>query len=172
MRCVLYRAAILTASDKGAAGLREDVSSMVAKTLLEEAGYQVVSMQVLPDERAELGAHMANICDTNQADLLITTGGTGLSPRDWTPEATLDIAQRQVYGISEAMRAYSMTITPRGMLSRGVSVIREKTLIINLPGSPKAVKENLTYLLPILAHGLDILTEQAKECATERGKTE
>ena len=169
MRCILYRVAIVTASDKGAAGLREDVSSVVAKELLEAAGYAVVSMQILPDERKELAACMAEICDTNQADLLITTGGTGLSPRDWTPEATLDIAHRQVYGISEAMRAYSMTITPRGMLSRGVSVIREKTLIVNLPGSPKAVKENLTYVLPTLAHGLDILTERVNECATRKG---
>ena len=93
----MYRVAIVTASDKGAAGLREDISSVVAKELLEDAGYQVVSMQILPDERTELSACMAEICDKNKADLLITTGGTGLSPRDWTPEATLDIAQRQVY---------------------------------------------------------------------------
>ena len=166
MRCILYRVAIVTASDKGAAGLREDISSVVAKELLEDAGYQVVSMQILPDERTELSACMAEICEKNKADLLITTGGTGLSPRDWTPEATLDIAQRQVYGISEAMRAYSLTITPKAMLSRGVSAIREKTLIVNLPGSPKAVKENLAYILPALAHGLDILTGKANECAT------
>lgn len=167
----MYRVAIITASDKGAAGLRQDKSGPLAKELLEQEGYQVVSLQVLSDDRESLAAAMKKICDEGKADLLLTTGGTGLSPRDWTPEATMDIAQRMVPGISEGMRAYSLSITKRAMLSRGVSAIRERTWIINLPGSPKAVQENLEYLLPVLPHGLDVLTGAAQECAetTKRG---
>ena len=146
----LYRTVVLTVSDRSAQGIREDQSGPEAVRMLEEAGYQVVETRVLPDERDLLAEEMKKICDEHQADLILTTGGTGFSMRDWTPEATLEIAHRQVPGISEALRAYSLKITPRAMLSRGVSVIREQTLIINLPGSPKAVRENLEYLLPAL----------------------
>lgn len=160
----MYRTAILTASDKGAAGKRKDLSGPAAKEIMERAGFEVVDMRILPDEREQLSEAMRKICDDNQADLILTTGGTGFSPRDWTPEATMDIAERQVPGFSEVMRAASLRITPRAMLSRGVSVIRKKTLIINLPGSPKAVRENLEVILPALGHGLDILTEKTGEC--------
>lgn len=160
----MYRVAILTASDKGAAGKREDLSGPAAKEIMERAGFLVVDMRILPDERELLTEAMREICDGRKADLILTTGGTGFSPRDWTPEATLDIAQRQVPGFSEAMRAASLDITPRAMLSRGVSVIRNRTLIINLPGSPKAVRENLEVIVPALGHGLDILTENTGEC--------
>lgn len=160
----MYRTAILTASDKGAAGKRKDLSGPAAKEIMERAGFEVVDMRILPDEREQLSEAMRKICDDNQADLILTTGGTGFSPRDWTPEATMDIAERQVPGFSEVMRADSLRITPRAMLSRGVSVIRKKTLIINLPGSPKAVRENLEVILPALGHGLDILTEKTGEC--------
>lgn len=164
MRWRLYRVAILTASDKGAAGKREDLSGPAAKEIMERAGFLVVDMRILPDERELLAEAMREICDGRKADLILTTGGTGFSPRDWTPEATLDIAQRQVPGFSEAMRAASLDITPRAMLSRGVSVIRNRTLIINLPGSSKAVRENLEVIVPALGHGLDILTENTGEC--------
>lgn len=164
MNWKLYRVAILTASDKGAAGKREDLSGPAAKEIMEQAGYTVVDTRVLPDERQLLSEIMKEICDKGTADLILTTGGTGFSPRDWTPEATLDIAERQVPGFSEAMRAASLVITPRAMLSRGVSVIRKQTLIVNLPGSPKAVRENLEVILPALEHGLDILTANAGEC--------
>ena len=133
--------------------------------MLEAAGYTVTAQQLLPDDRAQLAQAMRAIADDGLADLILTTGGTGLSPRDWTPEATLDVAERLVPGIAEAMRAYSMQFTPRAMLSRAVSVIRGQTLIINLPGSPKAVRECLEYLLPALGHGLEILTGAAGNCA-------
>ena len=151
----LYRTVVLTVSDRSAQGIREDQSGPEAVRMLEEAGYQVVETRVLPDEKDLLAEEMKKICDEHQADLILTTGGTGFSMRDWTPEATLEI--------SEALRAYSLKITPRAMLSRGVSVIREQTLIINLPGSPKAVRENLEYLLSALGHGLDILTGNVTE---------
>ncbi len=159
------RVAILTASDTGAAGAREDLSGREIRTMLEAAGYTVTAQQLLPDDRAQLAQAMRAIADDGLADLILTTGGTGLSPRDWTPEATLDVAERLVPGIAEAMRAYSMQFTPRAMLSRAVSVIRGQTLIINLPGSPKAVRECLEYLLPALGHGLEILTGAAGNCA-------
>ena len=111
-----------------------------------------------------LAAEMARIADEGIAELLLTTGGTGFSPRDCMPEATRDVSERMVPGIPEAIRAYSMTITPRAMLSRATACIRKQTLIINLPGSPKAVKESLEFLLPNLEHGLGILTNRENEC--------
>lgn len=160
----MYRVVILTISDKGSAGMRKDLSGPAIEEMIKEAGFTVTAMQILPDERELLSKTMQEICDKKEADLILTTGGTGFSPRDWTPEATLDIAHRQAPGFSEAMRAASLAITPKAMLSRGISVIREQTLIINLPGSPKAVRENLQVILPALEHGLDILTANATEC--------
>lgn len=159
------RAAILTASDSGYAGEREDVSGPTIRKILEENGYQVVHMILLPDDREMLAQEMSRIADEGVAELLVTTGGTGFSPRDCMPEATMDITERAVPGIPEAIRAYSMTITPRAMLSRAAAGIRKHTLIINLPGSPKAVKESLEYILPSLEHGLEILTGTACNCA-------
>ncbi len=161
----MFRAAIITASDKGAKGQREDVSGSVIREILEQNGYEVVYQVILPDERQLLAEEMERICVQQQADLILTTGGTGFSPRDWTPEATLDVIERQVPGIPEAMRLNSLQITKRAMLSRAVAGIREKTLIINLPGSPKAVRENLEYVITELAHGLEILRGEATECA-------
>lgn len=159
------RAAILTASDSGYAGEREDISGPTIRKILEENGYQVVHTILLPDDREMLAQEMSRIADEGVAELLVTTGGTGFSPRDCMPEATMDITERAVPGIPEAIRAYSMTITPRAMLSRAAAGIRKHTLIINLPGSPKAVKESLEYILPSLEHGLEILTGTASNCA-------
>ena len=163
----MFRVAVITVSDTCFACEGEDKSGLLAQEILTKAGYSIVLREVLPDERARLAERLAEICDGNQAELIVTTGGTGLSPRDWTPEATLDIAERLVPGISEAMRNYSMTKTPRAMLSRAVSVLRKQTLVVNLPGSPKAVQEHLECVLPSLMHGLEIMTGRAWRCAAE-----
>jgi molybdenum cofactor synthesis domain-containing protein len=162
---VRYRAAIITASDKGARGEREDGSAAVIRGILAANGYEVSSYRVLPDEQAQLEAEMRRLADGGLADLILTTGGTGFSVRDRTPEATLAVAERLVPGIAEAMRQFSLTITPRAMLGRGVSAIRGSSLIVNLPGSPKAVEESLTHIIATLRHGLDILTGADAECA-------
>lgn len=161
----MYRAGIITSSDKGAAGEREDLSGAVIKEILETAGYEVAGYKILPDEKEALKAEMIRLSDEVRCDLVITTGGTGFSPRDVTPEATLAVADRNAPGIAEAIRAYSMTVTKRAMLSRGASAIRGSTLIINLPGSPKAVRESLEYIMDTLPHGLEILSGRGGECA-------
>lgn len=161
----MYKTGIVTLSDKGAAGEREDVSGKKIRELLPREQYEVVSYKVLPDERKQIKEELIRLADECSCNLVLTTGGTGFSPRDITPEATLEIADRNAPGIAEAIRAFSMTVTKRAMLSRGVSVIRGQTLIINLPGSPKAVEESLTFILDSLGHGLDILLEKTGECA-------
>jgi molybdenum cofactor synthesis domain-containing protein len=161
---VPYRAAIITVSDKGWRGEREDTSGPLLREIAEAAGYTVTHSVILPDEQELLEREMRRICDEEAAELLLTTGGTGFSPRDRTPEATLAVAERLAPGIAEAMRCKSMAITGRAMLNRGVSVIRNKTLIINLPGSPKAVKECLECIIGDLKHGLDILSGRDGEC--------
>lgn len=161
----VYRAGVITASDKGAAGEREDISGSMLKDILAQSGYSILSYCVLPDDHDALAAEMKRLADNDICDVVFTTGGTGLSLRDVTPEATLSVAHRQVPGISEAMRAASMKVTDRAMLSRGVSVIRSRTLIINLPGSPKAVKESLEVILGAVSHGLAILRGDERECA-------
>lgn len=160
-----WKAAVVTLSDKGYAGEREDKSGPLICEILTESGYDVQETILLPDEKEEIKKCLCELCDKKRMDIIFTTGGTGFSPRDCTPEATMDIAQRNAPGIAEAMRLASLKITPRAMLSRGVSVIRGKTLIINLPGSPKAVRENLEAVLPSLDHGLAILTGRDEECA-------
>ena len=160
-----YRAGIITASDKGARGEREDASGKIIMEIVRENGYTVESYQILPDDRDLLEREMKRLCDGGHVDLLLTTGGTGLSERDCMPEATLAVAERLVPGIAEAMRQHSMAITKRAMLSRGISVVRGKTLIVNLPGSPMAVRESLEYIISELRHGLDILTGRGGECA-------
>lgn len=161
------RAAIITSSDSGYAGKREDLSGPAIEEMLREAGYEVVSRTILPDDQEKLEAELISICDDGRADLILTTGGTGFSPRDVMPEATAAVAERMVPGIPEAMRAYSMQYTKRTMLSRAASGIRRQTLIVNLPGSPKAVRECLEYILPELEHGLQILLGEAGECARQ-----
>lgn len=160
----MFNVAIITASDKGAKGLREDISGKCIQEIVEDAGYNVIAKVILPDDRELLKNKMIEFTD-KKIPLILTTGGTGFAPRDNTPEATIDVVEKLTPGISEAMRMYSLKITPRAMLSRATSGIRDKSLIINLPGSPKAVKECLTYLLPTLEHGLKIMLDLDNECA-------
>lgn len=161
----MYSVAIITLSDKGFKGEREDKSGPLIQKLLPEDKYKVCRYSILPDEFDLLVKEYKYICDELKPDLILTTGGTGFSNRDITPEATMSIADKNVPGIAEAMRAYSMGITKKAMLSRAVSAIRGETLIVNLPGSPKAIEEVLTYILDVLPHGLDILSGKASECA-------
>lgn len=159
------RAAVITLSDKGAAGKRKDKSGPEAARMLTKEGYDVKEILLLPDEKAALKQQLIRLADQRQIQVIFTTGGTGFSRRDITPEATIEVCDRMANGIAEAIRNYSMTITPRAMFSRAVSGIRKETLIINLPGSPKAVKEALEFLLPNLEHGIRILCGIDGECA-------
>lgn len=159
------RLAIITSSDSSFKGDRKDESGPAIQRFGEENGWTVVFSKIVPDEKKILAETMAKIADDDLADLILTTGGTGFSPRDVTPEATTEICTRMCPGISEAMRAYSMQFTRRAMLSRGTCGIRGKTLIVNLPGSPKAVKECMEYILDELEHGLEILQGDASNCA-------
>lgn len=160
----MFKVGIITASDKGAAGQRVDESGKLIREMVTAYGFMVTDYRLVPDDRSLLSRTMMELADDEGVDLILTTGGTGFSPRDWTPEATKDVVHREAPGIGEAMRAYSMTITPKAMLSRAIAGIRNQTLIINLPGSPKAVRENLECILPALPHGLEILTGQSGEC--------
>lgn len=161
----MKRVAIITSSDSGYRGEREDLSGKVIKEIVEVNGYQVVSMLLLPDEQQMLSDAMAEIADQNKADLILTTGGTGISPRDHMPEATKAVIEREISGIPEAMRAYSARFTKRAMLSRSTAGIRKSTIIINLPGSPKAVRECLEFIITEIGHGIEILTGEATNCA-------
>ena len=154
----MYTVGIITISDKGAAGQREDKSGPKIKELLPKDKYDVVSYKIIPADE------LVRLCDDVKCNLVLTTGGTGFSPRDITPEATMDIAERNAPGIAEALRAYSMSLTPRAMLGRGASVIRKNTLIVNLPGSVKAVSESMDFLMGNIEHGLDILLQYDSEC--------
>ena len=159
-----YQAAVITLSDKGAAGEREDTSGPAIKERLESSGYEVVETLLLPDGRGPLKAQLIRLCDQRQLDLILTTGGTGFTPRDVTPEATREVAEREAPGIAEAIRAYSMQFTRRAMFSRGAAVIRGKTLIVNLPGSTKAVRESMDAFLDDLPHALDMLRNAVSDC--------
>ena len=160
-----YQAAVITLSDKGSQGLRDDASGPVSVNRLEAVGYEVVETILLPDDKEKLKGELCRLADQRQVDLILTTGGTGFSPRDITPEATKEVATKDVPGIAEAIRAASMQITKRAMLSRAASVIRGKSLIINLPGSPKACNECLDVFLDTLPHGLDVLRGNVQDCA-------
>ena len=159
-----FRAAVITLSDKGYAGERKDESGPAAVQMLEEAGYEIIETILLPDEPEMLKRELCRLADQRQADLVVTSGGTGFSPRDRTPEATMAVADRNAPGIAEYIRMKSMEITDRAMLGRGVSVIRKGTLIVNLPGSQKAVRESLGFILNALEHGLTVLRNSVSEC--------
>lgn len=159
------QAAVITLSDKGARGERTDESGPAAAEMLRAAGYEVAEQLILPDEPEQLKKQLIRLADGRQVDLILTSGGTGFSLRDQTPEATMAVADRNAPGIAEYIRMRSAEVTDRAMLGRGVSVIRKKTLIVNLPGSPKAVRESLGFILGALDHGLKILRGSAGECA-------
>lgn len=161
----MIRVAIITSSDSGYNGEREDVSGPVIREIVQKEGYEVVSEILLPDEKELLKNAMTQIADENKADLILTTGGTGFSVRDCMPEATMEVVERMVPGIPEAMRYYSLQFTKRAMLSRAAAGIRKTTLIVNLPGSPKAVRECLEYIIGELTHGVEILLGSARDCA-------
>jgi len=156
--------AILTVSDKGSIGQRTDTSGPALKEMLAPLGAEVSSYEIVPDERRLIAEKLKHYADDLGCDLVLTTGGTGFSPRDVTPEATLDVLDRLAPGIPEAIRAKSMQITPKAMLSRAVAGIRKKTLIINLPGSEKGARESLEAVLPALVHGIEILRGDGGEC--------
>lgn len=162
-----YSVAVLTASDAGFAGEREDKSGPAIQEIVRQAGFTIADTALLPDEQDILSEKMLAWSNSGSVHLIVTTGGTGLSPRDCMPEATLRIADRLVPGIPEAVRAYSMQITNKAMLTRGISAICGNTLIINLPGSPKAVTESLECLLPVLEHALDTLNNNTSNCARQ-----
>lgn len=160
----MFTAAVVTVSDRSFRGERPDGSGPVAVEMLEKAGYRVVETVIVPDERVEIEAALIRLADEKDAALIVTSGGTGFAPRDVTPEATEAVCQRMAPGIPEAMRMASMAITPRGMLSRSAAGIRGGSLIVNLPGSPKAVRENLEAVLPALEHGLEMLRGGQADC--------
>ena len=163
-----YTVGIITLSDKGSKGLREDKSGPAIREILEADGrFDVLEQFLFSDDRENLERELVRLCDEEKLNLILTTGGTGLSPRDNAPKATLAVADRQVPGIGEYMRARSFEITPKAMLSRGVSVMRGSSLIINLPGSTKAVRENLGFIMPALGHGLDIMLGRDGECGSD-----
>ncbi len=156
---------IITSSDSSYRGERTDLSGPVIAKMVKEQGWDVVDSMILPDEQEMLKEAMVKIADQGMADLILTTGGTGFSKRDCMPEAMIDASERLVPGIPEAMRMYSMQFTKRAMLSRAAAGIRKGTLIINLPGSPKAVRECLEYIISEFEHGMDILSGDATNCA-------
>ena len=152
-----YTAAVITVSDKGSRGERRDTSGPAIRSILEQRGWQVVHTAILPDEAEEIRRELIRCADEEKLHLVLTTGGTGFSPRDVTPEATLSVVERLVPGLPEAMRWESLKITPRGCLSRGAAGIRGRTLILNLPGSEKAARENLLAVIDAVGHGLEML---------------
>jgi molybdopterin adenylyltransferase len=160
------RTAIITLSDKGAAGKREDESGKVIRDMMTGIGSSVAHYEILPDEKTLIMEALSRLSDAGTIDLILTTGGTGVSPRDVTPEATRAVIDRELPGMAEAMRAESMKKTPHAMISRAIAGIRNRTLIVNLPGSPRAVRENLGVLLPALQHAVDKIKGDPSECGS------
>lgn len=159
----MITAAVLTLSDKGAMGEREDLSGPAIEEMLKRIGAEVTDYVILPDEKEMIKVKLLEYCQ--RVDLILTTGGTGLAPRDVTPDATIEVIDREIPGIAEAMRAEGMKKTARSMLSRAVAGVRGQTLIINLPGSPKAVRENLDAILDVIPHAIEKIKGDPSECA-------
>ena len=168
----MFGLGILTISDKGWRGQRQDESGVVIKDMLVASGGRVVSYEVVPDEAGIIAEKLVSWADGGDMDVILTTGGTGLGPRDVTPEATISVIDREAPGFAEAMRVMTLKATPMAMLSRAVAGVRGRCLIINLPGSPKAVRECLEVILPAVPHAVEVIRGEAAECAaadTERG---
>ncbi|GAE02447.1 molybdopterin biosynthesis enzyme Mog [Clostridium botulinum B str. Osaka05] len=161
----MIKTAIVTISDKGSKGERKDETGKVLQDILEKEGYKVEEYKIIPDEINIISKELIKLCDEKKVNLIITNGGTGFSKRDVTPEATERVIEKHVPGFGEAMRASSLSITPKAILSRGIVGIRKDSLIINLPGSPKAAVENLQAVLGAIPHGIEILLGEASECA-------
>lgn len=161
----MIRTGILTISDKGSKGERADGTGPAIREALDKNIYSVEYYKIIPDEMELICEELIYMCDELKLDLILTDGGTGFSKRDVTPEATMKVIKKQVPGIPEAMRQMSLSITPKAMLSRAAAGIRDNTLIVNLPGSPKGAVENLKFALPALPHGIEILKGTAGECA-------
>ena len=153
------RVSILTVSDRSSRGERPDLSGPALRSAAEQQGWQIIDVAILPDERDQIARKLVEWADSGQCDLILTTGGTGFTARDVTPEATLSIIERQTPGLTQAILIESLKITPHAMLSRAVSGIRAHTLIVNFPGSPKAAVENLTIILPVLPHAIELLRD-------------
>jgi molybdenum cofactor synthesis domain-containing protein len=164
------KTAIITASDRRARGEGRDLSGAALREVLDIHGAEIALQEILPDEREALAALLRRCSDELRCDLILTTGGTGLSPRDVTPEATLEVIERRVPGLEEAMRAQSLKVTPGAMLSRAVCGVRDRTLIVNLPGSPKGARENLETIWPAIPHAVDLLGGAAHEAARSPGE--
>ena len=165
------RAAVVTLSDKASVGLRVDASGPLLKDLLSGLGFEVGDLMVIPDDQGLIEAALIRLAEAGGFDLILTTGGTGLAPRDRTPDATLAIGDREVPGFAEAMRAASLAVTPHAMLSRAAAVIRGSTLIVNMPGSPKACREHFDVIAPVLDHAVETLRGEAFECAASEGSS-
>jgi molybdenum cofactor synthesis domain-containing protein len=162
----LIKAGVLTLSDKGSRGEREDLSGPEVIRILKEIGIETDRCEIVPDEAEIIARKLIEFVDERKLDLVVTTGGTGVSPRDVTPEATLQVIDREIPGMAEAMRRESMLKTPHAMISRAVAGIRKTTLIVNLPGSPKGVRENLAVILPTLTHAIEKIKGDQSDCAT------
>lgn len=163
------RVGLLTISDRVSRGEREDISGADLKALAEAQAWEIIYAEVVSDEQAEIEAKLTSWCDAGEVDLILTTGGTGFSPRDLAPEATRAVVERLAPGLVEAVRAAGLAHTPHAMLSRAVAGIRGATLIVNLPGNPKAVKENMEVLLPVLPHAIDLLKGDPSAESRHRG---
>ena len=162
----MFNAAIITLSDKGSKGEREDESGMIIREMIMSIGASVSHYEVLPDEKPGIVEVLSRLSDSGTIDLILTTGGTGVSPRDVTPEATREVIERELPGMAEAMRAESLKKTPHAMISRAIAGIRKRTLIVNLPGSPRAVRETLAVILPALPHAIEKINGDPRECGS------